>query len=111
MIHALLVSLALTLAIEVPAAWLLGLRSLSMLRLSVLVNCLTNPLVVYIYWLLAPVASGAAVWLPLETAAVLIEGALYRSCGAPLHHPFLFSLLLNALSYGLGVLIQYGGIL
>ena len=111
MIHALLVSLALTLAIEVPAAWLLGLRTRHMLGLAVLVNCLTNPLVVYLYWLLAPAVSGAAVWLPLEAAAVLTEGALYRVCGAPVRHPFLFSLLLNALSYGLGVLIQYGRIL
>ena len=111
MVRALLLSLALTLAIEVPIAWLLGLRSLSMLRLAVLVNCLTNPLVVYAYWLLAPAATSIAVWLPLEAAAVLTEGALYRACGAPVRHPFLFSLLLNALSYTLGVLIQYGGIL
>ena len=106
MIRALLLSLGLTLAVEVPLAWLGGLRTRHWVGLAVLANCLTNPAVVWLHWALGPASV-----LPLELAAVLVEGGLYRACGAPARHPFFFSLALNGLSYGLGILIQYGGIL
>ena len=101
------VSLGLTLAFELPFAALWGLKKRD-LTLCALVNLLTNPLVVVctLLWRhyvplpeFLPVAA-------LETAAVVTEGLIYRELGERIRRPMLFSLCANALSYGLGLLIN-----
>ena len=106
---ALVQSLALTLAIELPLAGLLGLRRGKDFVLVALVNILTNPLLGLILdgiWL------GLGIWpkwyiiLPLEVAVVLTEGLLYRG---RLEHetinPMILSALLNGISYLGGLLV------
>ncbi len=99
------VSLAVTLTIELCVACLCRLRGRELL-LVVLVNCLTNPLVVLLCWL---VRAGTALprfaaELPLEVLVVLAEGALYRQ-KSTMRHPWRFSLTANAVSYLSGVLL------
>lgn len=98
------VSLTLTLAIELSFALAVKIRGRALLTV-LLVNVVTNPVVVLVTFTLEH-SAGAPQWLvqaPLEIAAVLTEGAVYKSFG--FRRPFLFSLAANALSLGIGCLI------
>ena len=95
------ISLLLTLLLEEAFALLWGLRGRRELALVALVNCLTNPPVVLLYYALSlPV-------LLLEAAAVLVEWRCYRTFSDQLRRPFLFALLANVLSYTVGYLINF----
>lgn len=90
------ISLALTLAIELPVAHFWGLRKRE-LGTVLLANLMTNPLAVAVH--LAGVPQ-----LPIELGVVLAEGWAYR-----LHFekkPILLALVSNALSWGIGLVIQ-----
>lgn len=108
-VKALMQSLALTLAIELAAGWVLGMRRAKDFALAALVNILTNPVLGLILdglWL------GLGVWprwyviLPLEAAVVAVEGLLYRGrLEYNRMNPFLFSALLNGISFLGGLLV------
>ena len=103
-----LLALALTILIEGCGAFLLGIRTRRGQAVVLLANVITNPVLqctltavsffwspsLYYYFL-----------IPLEVAAVIVEGRLYKSFLQLKLNPFLFSLLLNAGSFGLGKLI------
>ena len=101
-------SLALTLALEELFALIWGLRGRRELGVVALVNVLTNPPVV----LLHHTAIGLLGWnvavvtVVLETAAVLVEWRCYRLCSQQLRRPLLFALLANVFSYGAGRVIN-----
>lgn len=95
-------SLALTLVIEGAAAALWGLRGRDLL-LCALVNLLTNPAVVLLH-LLFPSPWVTAV---LELAAVAVEALYYRRYGERVRRPWVFSLIANGASFGLGLLISH----
>jgi hypothetical protein len=105
---ALAASLILTLVLEMGLFLLLRGRDKKDALLLVMVNLLTNPPVVLLFWLsqmytdIAP----ALVQLPLEAAAVFIEGRCYKKFGRAVRRPYLLSLALNAFSYGAGLVIQ-----
>ncbi|MBU5625609.1 hypothetical protein KQI82_01505 [Oscillibacter sp. MSJ-2] len=108
MIRALGISLALTLALELPMAAAWGLRDRWNLTVAALGNVLTNPPVVLLHGVLT-VQLGWPVWLvtaALETAAAVVEWQCYRSCGRRVHHPLALSLCANAFSYGAGALLM-----
>ena len=71
--------------------------------MCVLVNCLTNPVVVTLHSFFPAPAVTAA----LELGAVVTEALLYRAWGRNVYRPWLFALLVNAFSYFLGVLINH----
>jgi hypothetical protein len=102
------VSLALTLALEELFGLAWGLRGRRELGLMVLVNCLTNPPVVLLYH----TAAGLWRWDPvlvtvaLEAAAVLVEWRCWRALSDQVKRPFLFSLLCNGFSYGVGWILN-----
>ncbi|MBE6950939.1 MAG: hypothetical protein E7451_06340 [Ruminococcaceae bacterium] len=90
------VSLLLTLAIELPIAYLWGLRGRELVTVAV-ANVMTNPLAVALHLWGIP-------QLPIELGVVLAEGAAYS-----LHFekkPVLLAIISNALSWGIGILIQ-----
>lgn len=93
------VSLGLTLLLEVPFAWVWGLRSRHNLTVAVLANGLTNPAVVLLHGLGAPV-------LPLEAAAVAVEALYYRACGESVRCPLLLALCANGWSYSIGAALN-----
>lgn len=105
---ALLISLALTLALELVFALACGIRRSGDLLLVVLVNLLTNPPTVLAYNLLKDAVSFSLVYiiLTLELAAVLVEGLCYKHCTKSIPRPYLFSLGANAFSYFSGLLIS-----
>lgn len=90
------ISLALTLAIELPIAWLWGLRRRKLVTIA-LANLMTNPLAVALHWTGIP-------QLPIELGVILAEGMTYR-----LHfdkRPWLLALVSNSISWGIGILLQ-----
>ena len=99
------VSLGLTLLLEVPVAYCWGLRSRHDLTVAVLVHVLTNPAVVLLNGLLSA-TPWWAVQLPLEAAAIAVEGFCYRHCGENIRRPYLLSLCANCISYGAGLVLN-----
>jgi hypothetical protein len=109
-ITSLLISLALTLALETGFYLLVYAKKHSIrdLRLVILVNIITNPIVVMSYWLatMYTTLNPAAIIIPLEILAVLTEGYYFKKYGENFKHPYLFALAVNAFSYTAGLLIQ-----
>ena len=100
------VSLLLTLLLEVPLAWCMGLRRSKELLLVLMVNVLTNPVAVLLHWL------GIA-QIPIEAGVLAAEAVLYlwfsKDEGWNIPHPVLLALCCNVFSYLTGVLIQWIG--
>ena len=108
LLSALAISLGATLVLEAGFFSLAGKRNKKDLLLLILVNVITNPAVVLLYWLAALYTdlNSIAVKAALELLAVLTEGYYYKKYGQGFRRPYLFSLAANAVSFGIGVLIQ-----
>ena len=108
MLTVLAVSLLLTLVFEEGFALVWGLRNKRELGLVALVNILTNPPVVLLYYTATgPLHRNAIpVTIVLEAAAILVEWRCYRAFSDQVKHPFLFALLVNLFSYGAGCVIN-----
>ena len=108
MLTVLAVSLLLTLVFEEGFALVWGLHGRRELGLAALVNILTNPPVVLLYY----TATGLWHWnavpvtIALEAAAVLVEWRCYRAYSEQVKRPFLFALTINLFSYGVGCVIN-----
>lgn len=119
-------ALILTLIIEGVLCWLI-LRSKPWLKFTCLVNLFTNPLVNFVYTVIylelaKQNCSNIAPWLLLllEVAVWLTEAWLFYRFGntmenqksrhansvSTIYKALLFSLILNAVSYGTGLLLQ-----
>ena len=107
MIKVLLISLFLTLILELAFAVLYGVREPKSFGVVLWVNVLTNPVVVSLHYLSLYRRISYAGWitLGLEIAAVLTEGLIYRKTHA-VPRPFFFSLAANSFSYAVGALIN-----
>lgn len=106
----LVLSFVITLAVEMIAGWLWGIRSKSGIYVIFLVNLITNPLLVT-----AKIC--CSVFLPIETVKLLMflaeicavwpaEGFLYSKRLYGCRHPYLFAAAANVLSYGAGILLS-----
>lgn len=104
-------NLVATLLIEVPLALALGVRGRKNVWTVYEVNCLTNPIVVTILFLLVrttlciPAVRG--ILFLMECVVVWAEGMIYkrRLTDAPMS-PIKLSLILNAVSYGTGLVLE-----
>lgn len=108
MLKILAISLLLTLAFEEGFALLWGLRGRRELGLVALVNCLTNPPVVLLYYTAAGLWRWNAipVTIVLEAAAVIVEWRCYEAYSERVKRPFVFALLINLFSYGAGCVVN-----
>ena len=96
MIKIFAISLGLTLLIELPVAYLWGLRKRALLTVLA-ANLMTNPLAVALHLMGIP-------QIPIEIGVVLAEGAAYS-----LHfekRPWLLAIFSNAISWGIGLILQ-----
>ena len=96
MIEIFAISLGLTLLFELPIAYLWGLRRRALLTVLA-ANLMTNPLAVALHLMGIP-------QIPIEIGVVLAEGAAYS-----LHfekRPWLLALVSNAISWGIGLMLQ-----
>lgn len=102
LVHALIVSLALTLVLEMVFALVWGVRRKGLLIVA-LMNLLTNPAVVTLHflcvnwlgWTVLPV-------VVLELAAMVVEGFC---CRGVVKRPWLFAVLVNLFSFTIGGLL------
>jgi len=106
---ALALSLVSTIVLEIAFFLMVGKRNKKDLGLLVLVNLITNPVVVSSYWLVALYTRWSPVIMVavLELFAVLTEGFFYKKKGQSFRRPYLFSVAANLFSFGIGVLVQY----
>lgn len=105
------ISLMLTIAIELAAALLFGMRMRKNMFLVVLVNVFTNPPAVLCNWLCRlylPDYHREAVQLAIEAVVITVEALIYigfaRDERWQIRKPVLFSLTANGCSWLLGVL-------
>ena len=107
--QALAISLGITLILELAFALFWGIRDHHDLWLAVLVNVLTNPIVVFVYYYVRirrfPLNYGW-VMIGMEAFAVVTEALLYKRFSRTVQRPWLFSLSANAFSYAVGELIN-----
>ena len=101
------ISLGLTVLLELLIARLCHLRGRDYL-LVVLVNILTNPAVVYLDLVcVTRFPNGRDLWqIPLEIAAILIEGWCYAKYARSIRRPWMLALVANVFSYGFGLLLN-----
>ena len=106
MLRAMGLSLLLTELIELSAALLLKKRE--DMGLIALANLMTYPAVVYLSLLTKALRPGLypAAAAVTELLAVLAEGYAYKRRAAKIARPMLFSLCMNALSFGTGLVIK-----
>jgi hypothetical protein len=115
-------NLVLAVVIELSLAYALGVRGKRNFGVMLNVNCITNPIIVTLAFLMIQALDNGFLTrlleLPLEAIVVFVEGVVYarvlRSTEAddsgkrevlPMN-PFWLSLILNAVSYGVGVLLD-----
>ena len=108
LVYTLIMSLFLTLVLEVFFFYLSRKRNRIDLLLLIMVNIITNPLVVIIHWLMVAYTSLniTITTLALEALAVYSEGLYYKKYAKDITRPFLFSLGANLFSFLIGVLLQ-----
>lgn len=102
------ISLIITIILELSAAAVVGLRGRDLL-LTVIVNLLTNPAVTASFYILSGTTE-----LPeppiktfLEISAIVTEWLIYRKYGENIKRPLLLSVGLNGFSFFSGMLINY----
>ena len=108
LLSALGISLASTLILEAGFFLLIGKRNKKDLLLVIMVNIITNPAVVLLYWLAVLYTDINKIFTTaaLEVFAVAAEGYYYKKYGWDFKRPYLFSLAANAFSLGVGMLVQ-----
>lgn len=104
LLPALGISLLLTLLLESIFGLIWGVKGKGDWLLLLLVNVVTNPIVVTLHYC---VSSFWGFTLVLELAAVTAEWLAYRKWGKTTHPAFLFALCANVFSYFSGLLINY----
>lgn len=99
-----------TIVIEGALAFLWGVRKAADQLIVLLVNVLTNPLLVSLGYLIlfffGRTGYNAATAV-MEIAVVFIEGGIYKKFLTRQKHPFLLSLFLNAGSFLIGLGLNY----
>lgn len=100
-------SLFLTVALELTAALAAGFRSGRDLLLIVMVNVVTNPVVVLSYHTVSmhTCFNISATIICLEAWAILTEAWYYSKYGG-FAQPLLFSVFVNLFSYGMGTVLN-----
>ena len=102
------ISLALTIVLELSAAAVVGLRGRDLL-LTIIVNMLTNPIVTAAFYILSGTTelSEQLIKAFLEIWAIVTEWLIYRKYGVNIKRPLLLSVGLNGFSFFSGMLINY----
>ena len=97
------ISLLLTLLLELPAVWVMGLRQRKTILLGILVNLLTNPAAVYLHLIGIP-------QIPIEIVVITVEAVVYgwfsRDENWRIPHPVRLAVIANLISWSIGYIVQ-----
>lgn len=112
MFESLVISVILTVMIEVTLSILIGLSTEKNIETVIWINCITNPIIVgitnLIYILSQNLIARNIVLIILEIVVIFVEGALFKKFLKDLKiKPYLYSLYLNVLSFGIGLIINF----
>ena len=103
------ISLLLTLLIEMAVALILRIKNREFLMVF-LVNVFTNPAAVYIAWVFDLGLPGQLI---IEAVVIIAEWLIYKAANKwgdfSFKRPFLYSLIMNVISYGAGLIINMIG--
>lgn len=108
MLNIFAISLFLTIILELGLGLILGIRTKDNILLLVLINIITNPVVVLIYYIGRTILT-QNLWcltLVLEVSAVIVEGYYYHRYGRGVKQPWLLSAGLNLFSYSVGYVLN-----
>ena len=105
LMRSLLFSLAATLVLEEIVALLWRVKAKDQIRIA-LANCITNPVVVFLFIVLVSVigANRIVVSCVLEVCAVAAEALIYK-LSSEIKRPILFAVVANTVSYFTGLII------
>lgn len=109
MVRGWLISLTLTLLLELVYARFWGIREKHDLLLTALVNILTNPVVVFVSYFIhfrGMKQYYGLITTVMEILAVVTEALLFKKYSRTISRPWLFSLSANAFSFAVGKLIN-----
>lgn len=110
MIYSLIISLSLTIILELFTSLIQGLRSKNDILVCILVNTFTNPVVVFISNLIILYGNKTLyniVITILEISVVFVEYKLYKDCLKNYKKsPFVLSLINNVFSYSMGFILN-----
>ncbi len=108
MVLNLLISLGLTLILELTVSFLSGVRRKRDIEVVIWANICTNPVVVYIVnlvLLFCNPAVYATLVLFMEIGICMAEGFIYRKCMTyDKMSPYMLSVINNVISFGIGLL-------
>ena len=112
MVLSLIISLFLTIIIELSTSLILGIRRKKDLYVVILVNVCTNPVVVYIANYLMLVGSSKLIYntivIIMEILVVFVEYIMYNKYLREYNKsPLLLSLINNSTSYLIGIIINF----
>lgn len=111
MIGSLCISLLLTIIIELLLAVLIKIRDKESLSTIIWVNCLTNPIVVYLTNISQLINNDfitILILILIEIIVVFVEGYLFKKHLKGLKiNSYVFSLYLNGLSFSFGIILSY----
>ena len=109
LLRVMLYSLMMTEILELIFALIYGIRNKKDLCLVLLVNILTNPVVVLSYELMDyyTLFNPIVMTVQLELAAILIEGSYFKRYGENIRKPMVFAFCINLFSYGIGWMIAH----
>lgn len=112
MLESLIISMALTVVVEVTLSLLIGLRGEKNIETVIWINCITNPIIVSItnltYMLSQNLFVRNIVLAILEIIVIFVEGLLFKKFLKNLKiKPDVYSIYLNALSFGIGLIVNF----
>ena len=111
MILSLIISLVLTIIIELSIMLIIGIRGKDNIKVIICANICTNPVVVYIANIVSMLNNAnlyITIVLILEVLVVIVEFIIYKKyLKFDKISPFVISLLCNAISFGTGLVITY----
>lgn len=108
MITIMIFSLGTTIVLELAYSVLAGIRDKITLELILLVNILTNPVVVLTYYLIRFHTGWnlGITKLILEVLAIVVEAICYRNCNKKIEHPYRLAIGANVFSFVIGACIN-----
>jgi hypothetical protein len=110
MIKSLVLSLILTIALEILISYILGIRNKDDFKIVILVNIYTNPIVVFLSNIVQLINNTLVYYCSifmLEIGAIVIEALLYKKYLKEKINPIRLSIYSNTFSFCIGIILLY----